>query len=542
MHSSYPTVNRTFLAGLCLLVFCSLFLLPKKANAQLGVPVSETNPIILETAGFNAGQNAAQTSQSLYEWAETLLTQTLKKQVLDFLVDQLIAYISGTDGGASTVIQNWEGFLGGAIGDAIADFGADFNIVDLCSPFDFQLKLIFSAPKVPTFNQRFKCTLNDIVNNIDDFRENFRNGSWLAYQTSFQPQNNFWGVYLEAESSLLSRANIKKETSLAEAVAGGGFLSAKKCDDNGENCRIVTPGRTIGDAVAKAVGSDIDFIVGIEAGDLSAYTAAIADAMFNRVLKEGLTELQGSGSNESNIASLGATSGKKRFEKEKKDTLTDIEKAIQLRAAAQLTIDRSGGNFDVASATHAKSALEYLHTEYQKIQRGDFVDATKDKPICQTTARGYSWVQNTVLGRIEKRIDRINTALAIVAEAVDDDPVNNPEFVPGADNNDNLDILAILQIAETDVSNLVIGDVVNGVTLTLSMAQDQLLTIRSSLPYDMILAARTFREGIKDLKEELNSLYDFVEDYNKGLETCIKNSSAAQPMSASTNPTNNWPW
>lgn len=535
--------------GICLLfatlaVFCLFSLIPKTAHGQAGVPTFETNPVLLEGLGVVAAQTSIETGQSLYEWAELLLTHTLKKQLLDFLVDQIIGYINGNNNG-DTFISNWEAFVGGAIGDAIADFGLEFAGVDLCQPFDFQLKLIFSAPQVPTFSQRFRCSLDDIVGNIDSFRDNFRNGSWLAYQASFKPQNNFWGVYLEAQSALLSRINVKKETSLAEAVAGQGFLGAKECDANGQNCITVTPGRTIGDAVAKAVGSDIDYIV--NAQDLAAYTSAIADAMMNRVLKEGLANLSGSPSSyESQLTrlnALGGTSGKKRFDKEKKDTLEDIAKAISLREAGQRVADRS--TFDVASITHAISALEYLHTEYQQIQRGDFVtnpQSIPDSPICQKTARGYSWVQNTVLGRIEKRIDQANSALILVAAAVDDDPNNNPETTPGADNTDNLDILGTLYIAQTDIQNIIIGDVVGGVTTTLSIAQDQLLTLRNSLDVDMILNARNFREGMKDLKEDLDTIYEFVEDYNKGLEKCIKNSSAADPMDATTNPTNNWPW
>lgn len=545
MYFLFSSQRRaTCTAAVVVILFSSLLFLPKTAHGQ-GVPTFETNPILLEGVAVIAGQTSVETGQSLYEWAELLLTHTLKKQLLDFLVDQIIAYISGNNNGESFV-SNWEAFVGGAVGDAIADFGLEFAGVDLCQPFDFQLKLIFSAPQVPTFSQRFRCSLDDIVSNIDSFRDDFRNGSWLAYQASFKPQNNFWGVYLEAESALLSRVAVKKETSLAEAIAGQGFLGAKECDANGQNCVTVTPGRTIGDAVAKAVGSDIDYIVNAE--DLAAYTSAIADAMFNRVLKEGLSNLGAAGSSYEDqvnrLSSLGGTSGKRRFDKEKKDTIDQIKKAIELREAGQRLVDRAGGSFDVASITHALSALEYLHTEYQQIARADFITAasTADRPICQKTSRGYNWVQNTVLGRIEKRIDQANTALALVAEAVDDDPNNNPETTSGADNSDNLDVLAILYIAQTDIQNIVIGDVVGGVTTTLSMAQDQLLTLRNSLDVDMVLNARSFREGIKDLKEDLGDLYDFVEEYNKGLETCIKNSSAADPMDSTTNPTNNWPW
>ena len=47
----------------------------------------------------------------------------------------------------------------------------------------------------------------------------------------------------------------------------------------------MTPGKALGDTVSKAIGSDIDFIV--NADDLSAYIAAITNALINRIIKEG---------------------------------------------------------------------------------------------------------------------------------------------------------------------------------------------------------------------------------------------------------------
>ncbi|GAH29053.1 unnamed protein product, partial [marine sediment metagenome] len=53
----------------------------------------------------------------------------------------------------------------------------------------------------------------------------------------------------------------------------------------------ITPGRTVGETVAKAVGSDLDFIVG--ADDLTQYVAAMVDAVINRLTKEGTKGLAG---------------------------------------------------------------------------------------------------------------------------------------------------------------------------------------------------------------------------------------------------------
>jgi len=55
-----------------------------------------------------------------------------------------------------------------------------------------------------------------------------------------------------------------------------------------------TPGKMIGDTLSKAVGTDIDWLVG--ADEWGEYLGAIADAAINRIFREGLTSLKGEGS------------------------------------------------------------------------------------------------------------------------------------------------------------------------------------------------------------------------------------------------------
>ena len=48
----------------------------------------------------------------------------------------------------------------------------------------------------------------------------------------------------------------------------------------------MTPGAVVGDLAAKAVGSDIDYIV--NAQDFAAYVSAITNAILNRMFAEGM--------------------------------------------------------------------------------------------------------------------------------------------------------------------------------------------------------------------------------------------------------------
>ncbi len=243
----------------------------------------------------------------ILDMLDKVLLQTLKKRILDMMVDQIIGYIQGE--GSPRFVTDWKGFMDDIAQGAVGEFTKELGLGFLCSPFKLQLRL--SLLPVERFKvDRFDCTLDQIVGNIQNFYDDFRNGGWVAFDSSLQMNNNFYGAFflaMDARSNAIAEA---VNASGRELEVGAGFLSAKRCvDERGIEiptaqvesyraavqrdrtgqlklvCDIVTPGRTLGAAVEKAVGSDIDFIV--SAQDLSAYVAAIADALINRVIKEG---------------------------------------------------------------------------------------------------------------------------------------------------------------------------------------------------------------------------------------------------------------
>jgi len=269
----------------------------------LFVPTFETNPVVLvavtTTAGattITAAATTAETAQDLFEWSFSYVLAALKKQILDMMVDQIVAWIQG--GGEPKFVSNWSGFLKDAVNETTGRFIDELGLTDLCEPFGISggasMKIAIQASLIPIkkFSERAKCTLTDIVENIEDFTEDFSSGGWLAYSESWDPQNNFFGILISASAELKNRQAESSGSLWSEAIAGAGFLGVKKCqkDANGKDipstCAIITPGDTIGKITAKAVGTDIDFI--LEADQIEEYVAAIADAIINRVISEGL--------------------------------------------------------------------------------------------------------------------------------------------------------------------------------------------------------------------------------------------------------------
>lgn len=257
-----------------------------RMKAQNTVPI--VSPTADELAKDLAKKEAAQKDQSFWEWAEEFVRTVLQKAILDVVVDQIITYIQG--GGKPQFVTDWQGFLEDAGQRAAGEFVKSLGAGFLCEPFSLQLQIGFS-----TFEKKFAteadCTLDDIVDNIDNFTNDFRTGGWVAYGESWKIQNNFLGSFINAQKELGREIESAGWAKFNEANSGGGFLSSKKCtkDAQGkEKCKLVTPGRTLGDLTSKALGSDIDFLLNAE--QLGDYVAAIVDALLNRVIEEGLAE------------------------------------------------------------------------------------------------------------------------------------------------------------------------------------------------------------------------------------------------------------
>jgi len=237
----------------------------------------------------------------------------LKKRLLDMIVDQIVQWVQG--GGEPKFITNWHEFLQDAMGAAAGDFVKSLDLGFLCEPFRAKVKLALLPVK--KFSQRAQCTLDKITGNIKDFVNDFRKGGWIAYSESFKPQNNYFGAVLMSVAELEDRKISAAGAAWSEGIAGGGFLSVKKCkrplpagviEESGAigqgasssacaEWEITTPGRTVGDAVARAVGSDIDYIV--NADELSDYVASIVNAFINRLIMSGVAGLRGLGTKNS---------------------------------------------------------------------------------------------------------------------------------------------------------------------------------------------------------------------------------------------------
>jgi hypothetical protein len=282
-----------------------------------------------------------QTAIAVWEKSDRLLVRAAAAAaeialvtILNMLTNEIIKWIQG--GGEPRFVTNWQDFLK----DAADKVGGEF--VDqylgagwLCEPFDLDIKI--ALLDVPTFDERVRCTISDIVENINTFYDDFSKGGWAGWIELTKPRNNFYGAYHIALEEKLKLEALAKEAAGQEAIAGRGFLSPKVCVrghledmctgydtntcNNKDSCYDLkdtakksnchkfvcdkevasTPASVISDVVSRAADRNLELLQDQIAdltdskGILAPYITAIGHALINRIMKEGLAFITESG-------------------------------------------------------------------------------------------------------------------------------------------------------------------------------------------------------------------------------------------------------
>lgn len=283
---------------------------PSRTVSGWGDAVNVTNPYIgIASPVLNAiaGFTGAETQQSLFEWLQEFVLEALKKRLLDMMVAEIVRWIQ--NGEEPRFVVDWQQYLEDAGQVAAGEFAQRIGAGILCEPFAAQIQVSIAPEIDPDFNSRtHACTLDDIVGNIENFYKDFSAGGWIAYQEAWELNNNVFGSFLLAQSSQRLAAAEARLAAQNEATTGSGFLPVKACreaiggtgpdldkdgipGDVAASCDIVTPGSVVEELTKKAITVDFDFIVNAE--QLSTYLAAIADAAFNRLIRDGVNGLRG---------------------------------------------------------------------------------------------------------------------------------------------------------------------------------------------------------------------------------------------------------
>ncbi|MEK9154475.1 MAG: hypothetical protein AAB596_00140 [Patescibacteria group bacterium] len=418
-------IEKILVSILLIVIFSSGLILPKRAEAIAVIDI------------VHIGKTVYQTMREEIMWLEEKtglsLRDIIAKRIIDHIVDQTTEWIQG--GGKPRFVTDWNGFMKDAGQAAIGDVILQTDAAFLCSPFKLQVKL--SLLPVKKFGQRVECTLDDIVENIEDFYENFENGGWLAYNEAWQPQNNYFGTMLIIHDEMLSKEWAASEAARNEALAGKGFLSVKRCleyEPNKQldaliqsctntgatgaalsNCidsakksappskclkeEIITPGDTVGAAVADAVTSDTKW-----AANIHSWTSALVNAVINRVIKEGVGLVKGGSS---------AGGGGSSYRPPEYQTVVDAEIASQKRQMTkQVQAIINEWQYILNAKRNSLSSAEQLLVIYQGINARNCIPLVSSSEI-QAVQDAINILKPVIIA-LENKIKEANNVIATI--------------------------------------------------------------------------------------------------------------------------------
>lgn len=166
-------------------------------------------------------------SQTLIEYARKIATQVLKNQIVGRMIQQTIQWVQG--GGKPQFITNWKKFLTDAATNA-ADLALTQIAPQLCSNFS-TFTTGFSRATTQTLNQQpvITCTLNQVVQNIRQFYDDFRTGGWEGFIALTLPQNNVWGAVILSNEAIARSSAEAANNANQEASANQGFKGMQRC-------------------------------------------------------------------------------------------------------------------------------------------------------------------------------------------------------------------------------------------------------------------------------------------------------------------------
>ncbi|MBI3589634.1 MAG: hypothetical protein HY093_04465 [Candidatus Liptonbacteria bacterium] len=303
----------------------SSLILPQKAYAV--IPVIDPTHIAISVV------NLAKTIGNIIA---KVATEELKHKLVHMMVEQTINWIQG--GGKPKFVQDFKGFV---LGEADKAFGNEIyqHLPGLCSRIQPWVALTYyQAPKQRQlgFTNQTRCTVSQVVENVTAFYDSLQQGGWKNYLEVIRPQNNYFGAVIQLHDLALTRSAQQQQATELKVGSGQGFLTTKVCkkwsslnlndlmgppsgdpeadarsmaegagfdyvgpvqSDNSfgvcypDGWQDTTPGKQVGETLAKAAGLNADTIV--NAQDAIALVSVFVDSLINRIFQTGAEGLLG---------------------------------------------------------------------------------------------------------------------------------------------------------------------------------------------------------------------------------------------------------
>lgn len=296
-----PSGFKKFINGslIIAIILPSVFLaFPQPANAYVW-----TSQV---AAGFSLTDKEVVIGWDTLAWAVSKIALSFIAQItVNWVRTGNQSFSEAFYGGAQAWILNFEQYLIDAADHAAGIFIGELlgsSVQEaLCSPFRINLNHYFTiSGALPPFPHA-KCTLTQLINNIENFQVDFsQGGSEVFLNTWLNPANNPVGAILAEEQRREDMVMSQIASAHLESQSNQGFLGIKKCvkkgsgEEFGEEVCLkyenVTPGKAVQDQLAEALRSEFK---GLQHADeiselVAQFVVALASALIQRGLNEGL--------------------------------------------------------------------------------------------------------------------------------------------------------------------------------------------------------------------------------------------------------------
>ena len=269
---------------------------------------------LLFISPIQANAQYVDVSNAVKEWIADPLAYIVANQIIKKITAQTVNWInSGFQGQPAYLTEPGQFFLDIADQEA-GRFLSQTNMNALCSPFKANVRLALIKSYLQTDSQRYTCTLSKVLNNYDQFTQDFSQGGWDGwFEVTQNNQNNPYGSYLEAQNALSTRIGTQNDKYQKQLNWGKGFLSFEKCagtevttpSTGKKEClgamETITPGTVIENNLNTILGTGQHRL---EAADeVDEIVGALLNQLISRVIGgigNGLRGLSGTGNSYAN--------------------------------------------------------------------------------------------------------------------------------------------------------------------------------------------------------------------------------------------------
>lgn len=232
---------------------------------------------------------------NIYEFIIKPLVRKIAQSLANKLADKVYKQVNGTNNGtAPHFVLSWRNNLLESVGRGTDTFRSLQRGVAWCPNFKDNLLNAFGSTGYPALNGNInfaggfgtllnapgsdpfdyvnKCTLGDV--NIDRFKADFTNGGWDAWNKLIEPQNNFYGAFINSLDQKLQQEGQEAQAN-DNQLKSKGFLPNRQDGQRGENggpegcalgggggrCivygKILTPADVFGEATANQIDAKL---------------------------------------------------------------------------------------------------------------------------------------------------------------------------------------------------------------------------------------------------------------------------------------------